>query len=226
MGGQACVFYGAAEFSRDIDCALRCNEENLARLRTALKELDARVIAVPPFEVSFLLRGFAVRFRCNHPDCAGLRLDLMAKMRGVDDFPALWERRTTIELTDGETCDLMSISDLVKAKKTQRDKDWPMITRLVAEHYFEFRHEPTPERLEFWLLEARTPIILQQVATAYPDTQQKVLPQRPLLALCNDLIALETALRDEEWREREDDRLYWTPLKGELEELRRAHRSS
>ena len=224
MGGQACVFYGAAEFSRDVDCALLCDEENLVRLRAALDELQAHVIAVPPFEASFLLRGFAVHFRCNHPDCAGLRLDLMAKMRGVDAFPELWERRTTIELTDGEICELMGIADLVKAKKTQRDKDWPMIVRLVAEHYFEFLHEPSPERVKFWLLEARTPTILQQVASDYPDSRQMLLLQRPLLAFWNDLPALETALREEEWREREADRLYWAPLKRELEELRRARR--
>jgi hypothetical protein len=29
MGGQACVFYGAAEFSRDCDIAIFCEAENL-----------------------------------------------------------------------------------------------------------------------------------------------------------------------------------------------------
>jgi hypothetical protein len=32
MGGQACVFYGAAEFSRDTDLALLASSENCARL--------------------------------------------------------------------------------------------------------------------------------------------------------------------------------------------------
>jgi hypothetical protein len=36
---------------------------------------------------------------------------------------------------------------LVKAKKTQRDKDWPMIRRLVDAHYEEFREEPTDDRV-------------------------------------------------------------------------------
>ena len=47
MGGQACVFYGAAEFSRDTDFAFLADTANLARLRKALAELEARVIAVP-----------------------------------------------------------------------------------------------------------------------------------------------------------------------------------
>lgn len=32
MGGQACVFYGAAEFSRDTDFALQAEPDNLERL--------------------------------------------------------------------------------------------------------------------------------------------------------------------------------------------------
>jgi hypothetical protein len=50
MGGQACVFYGAAEFSRDSDFAILSDAENLARLHDALKDLEAGVIAVPPFQ--------------------------------------------------------------------------------------------------------------------------------------------------------------------------------
>ncbi len=32
-------------------------------------------------------------FRCARPDVAGLRIDVMARMRGVDPFPDLWVRR-------------------------------------------------------------------------------------------------------------------------------------
>ena len=32
MGGQACVFYGAAEFSRDTDLAILAEADNLDRL--------------------------------------------------------------------------------------------------------------------------------------------------------------------------------------------------
>lgn len=33
MGGQACVFYGAGEFSRDMDLAILAEPDNLARWR-------------------------------------------------------------------------------------------------------------------------------------------------------------------------------------------------
>ena len=38
MGGQACVLYGGAEFSRDIDFALHVDAGNLQRLERALEE--------------------------------------------------------------------------------------------------------------------------------------------------------------------------------------------
>jgi hypothetical protein len=47
MGGQACVFYGAAQFSKDVDLALFASEENFSRLRAALGDLNAKRIAVP-----------------------------------------------------------------------------------------------------------------------------------------------------------------------------------
>jgi hypothetical protein len=55
MGGQACVFYGAAEFSRDTDFAILADAENLARLGKALAELQAEPIALPPFELKYLV---------------------------------------------------------------------------------------------------------------------------------------------------------------------------
>ncbi|MDB6003194.1 MAG: hypothetical protein JWR15_181 [Prosthecobacter sp.] len=79
MGGQACVFYGAAEFSRDSDFAILAEPSNLARLKAALAELQASVIAVPPFETVYLEKGHAVHFRCQHPECPGLRVDVMSK---------------------------------------------------------------------------------------------------------------------------------------------------
>ena len=111
MGGQACVLYGAAEFSRDIDLALLIEEDNLERFRELLAALQAERIAVPPFEPEYLLRGHAVHFRCRQPEVLNLWLDVMAVMRGVDPFPALWERRTTLVGPDGEEYELLSLPD-------------------------------------------------------------------------------------------------------------------
>ncbi len=223
MGGQACVFYGAAEFSRDTDLAIVADAANLARLRLALADLQADVIAVPPFQARFLRRGHAVRFRCRHPDAARMRVDVMAKMRGVDPFERLWRRRTTIELEDGQRCDLLSLPDLVQAKKTQRDRDWPMIRRLVEAHYFEHRSRASAAHVRFWMRELRTPELLIELAGRYPGPCRRLAAARPLLdaAVRGHEADLAGALLAEELEERDRDRHYWRPLRAELERLRR-----
>jgi hypothetical protein len=224
MGGQACVFYGAAEFSRDTDFAILADAANLARLRKALAELRAQPIAVPPFELKYLRRGHAIHFRCQHPEASRMRVDVMSKMRGVDSFAKLWRRRTTIKLPDGTRCDLLSLSDLVQAKKTQRDKDWPMLRRLVEAHYFSHRSRPGAARIRFWLMELRTPQLLLAVTQAHPKLARRLAVKRPLLtpAIAGHVTKLERALLAEESRVRADDKAYWSPLRKELERLRHA----
>ena len=50
MGGQACILYGAAEFSRDLDLSIAADPENLNRVGEALKHLEAETIFVPKLE--------------------------------------------------------------------------------------------------------------------------------------------------------------------------------
>jgi hypothetical protein len=166
MGGQACVLYGGVEFSRDTDLIVLADTANLSRLRQALAQLEAEPNAVPPFEQHYLNMGLAVHFRCRHPEAAGLRIDVMSRMRGVDPFPALWDRRTTLQI-ESEAVELLSLPDLVKAKKTQRDKDWPMITRMLEASFFQGRDQPTAARIDFWLRELRTPSLLIESARQF-----------------------------------------------------------
>jgi hypothetical protein len=228
MGGQACVSYGAAEFSRDVDLAILASLHNLDALRDAMLELRAEVIAVPPFDAKYLRKGHAVYFRCHHREADDLRVDVMSRMRGVDSFAKLWSRRTTVELPDGTSFDLLSLPDLVQAKKTQRDKDWPMIRRLVEADFFGGRDIAAAADVRFWLRELRTPELLVAVAAAHPEACRRLVPERPLLrmALRGDEAALGPALAIEESKEREADRRYWQPLRRELERLRHAKRST
>jgi hypothetical protein len=226
MGGQACVLYGAAEFSRDLDLALLPDPANLDRLEAALAELDAEIIAVPSLSLQHLTEGLAVHFRCRQPEVAGLRIDLMTHMRNVAPFPELWARRTTVFLD--EPLDVMALPDLVAAKKTQRDKDWPMIRRLVDVNYLSYREEPTPERILFWLRELRTADLLVEAVRAHADLAEELVWERPLLKLATSEHlasgALDRALRDEEDAERRLDAAYWKPLRKQLEQLRRSVR--
>lgn len=215
------MLYGAAEFSRDTDLALFASPENLELLRTALRALQARRIALPPFEQQYLDRGHAVHFRSYHPDALQMRIDVMSVMRGVDPFDQLWERRNHFTDNEGESFDVLSLPDLVRAKKTQRDKDWPMIRRLIEADYV--AHEiPSIEKIRFWLLESRTPGMLIELAGTYHSEVDSLQQLRPTLlpAVEGDEAALIDALEQEEKAEREADRRYWEPLRKELGELR------
>jgi hypothetical protein len=187
-----------------------------------LAELRAESIAVPPFEVKYLRRGHALHFRCQHPEALRMRVDVMSKMRGVDSFARLWKRRTTIKLPDGPQCDLLSLPDLVQAKKTQRDKDWPMIRRLVEAHYFQHHARPLAAQVKFWLLELRTPQLLLEVAQGHARLARRLAARRPLLrhARNGQHAQLESALATEERRMRSEDKAHWAPLLRELEKLR------
>jgi len=222
MGGQACVLYGAAEFSRDTDLAILASPENLDRLRGALAELDAECIAVPPFDAAFLGRGHAVHFRCRREEVRGMRVDVMSVMRGVGPFDELWPRRTTIRVAETELFELLGLRDLVQAKKTQRDKDWPMVRRLVEVNYFTHRDAASQDHLAFWLAELRTPALLVEISRIYSELAREAAVRRPLVrhAIAGDEGAVESALWEEERRERHADQEYWRPLRQELERLR------
>ena len=223
MGGQACVFYGAAEFTRDLDLLFFVDGNNTERLMGALRELQCHLIAVPEFDAELLRRGHAIHYRCEAPGMESLRIDLMSSLRGGDKFDDLWARRTTIAATEG-SIDMLSIEDLVRAKKTQRNKDWPMVERLVQANYFQSAQAPLQWQIPFWLREARTVEILMEIAARFPAEAALLADTRPALAAAirNDEDGVHQALFDEEQAERKADRAYWEPLKRELEQLRHA----
>ena len=221
------MFYGAVQFSKDVHLALLAEPENYRRVHAALAELNAELIGVPHFDPELLRRGHAVPFRCSAAGVEKLRIDFMTRMRGVPDFALLWERRTVLQDDAGTTFDIMSVSDLVRAKKTQRDKDWPMIEALVDQHYHRHQREASPEQVRFWLLEMRTPEHLILLARRYGAEVQLLASERPLLKLAADEVDLETlrSALDLEMRvEQTRDRTYWEPLKMELEQFRRDQR--
>lgn len=227
MGGQACVFYGAAQFSKDIDFLILAEDENFEGLHAALGEMKATRTAVPGFDPRVLDRGHAVHYRCKATGVEGLRVDIMTKLRDLPDFSILWDRRTTITESDGQKIDLLSVPDLVNAKKTQRMKDWPMISALVEGHYDQYTSEPNPSRIDFWLRESRVEDRLIDLVVRFPaEAAAMAASTRPLLtlAITPDLPRLREALDAEVRAEQEKDRIYWEPLKREMEEFRRAER--
>jgi hypothetical protein len=224
IGGQACIFYGAAEFSRDVDYAVLVNPENLLKLKSALDELGAEQIFVPDLSAEVLKRGHACHFRFPKNDPKGARIDILGKMRGVDDFSEVWSRRNEFLVLEIGNIPVMGLSDLVRSKKTQRDKDWPMIRRLVEADFLKTTDPPSAEQIRFWLMECRTPNLLITLQTKFQTQAVKLLDQRPLLAqaLPGQGEVIRDLLNKEEERERKLDEAYWAPLRKELELWRRA----
>jgi hypothetical protein len=228
MGGQACVFYGAAQFSKDVDFLILAGAANLLGFQSALDDLQGVRIAVPRFSPELLQKGHAVHFRCNAAGVEGLRIDVMTRLRDLPPFEVLWDRRTTLITDDGGEIHLLSVPDLVTAKKTQRDKDWPIIDALLEGHYKAEGHAPTPERILFWLTESRTPERLVELVSRFASEARLLQTRRSLLALARegDLPALRTALDAEVRAGQDKDRFYWEPLKREMETFRRAERAN
>jgi hypothetical protein len=124
----------------------------------------------------------------------------MSVMRGVDPFP-----------------------DLVRVKKTQRDKDWPMIRRLVdASYAAALEAEASPAQVAFWLAELRTPEYLRDAVGRFP-AEAKACERRVVRAVLSGA-DVEAALDAERQHEVTLDRAYWAPLRRELEALRHASR--
>ena len=71
----------------------------------------------------------------------------------------------------------MSLSDLVQAKKTQRDKKGPMIRRLIEADRVACQGMPSPKQALCWLREGRTlELLVEFVAYATRGKQRR----RPL----------------------------------------------
>ena len=169
-----------------------------------------------------LRRGHACHVRSRAADLHGLRIDVMSKMRGVYSFGKLWKRREEFELHGVGRVAALSLTDLVKAKKTQRDKDWPMIRRLIEADVARAPSRISATRGRFWLQECRSFELLRDLARRHPELARRV--RRPALraAITGDEERAAALLKKEEDRERQQDRLYWAPLRSELERWRRS----
>lgn len=222
IGGQACIIYGAAEFSRDSDIAILCTPQNIEKLKEALRALKAKNIYVPPLEIKYLKKGHACHFRCESEGVKGLRIDVIYKLRGCDEFKELWKRREII-LFEGKVINVINLADLVKSKKTQRDKDWLMLKRLVDNDILLNWNNPAREKIKWWFYECRDSNYLIKLSKRFPSFAKDCSRERKLLkfAIKKDKKSLDRALKIEEDIEHKKDKDYWQPLRKELEILRR-----
>jgi hypothetical protein len=138
MGGFAAVLYGSPFVTTDIDVVPASDEENLARLSEALRELHARVWTASepdglPFDHSPTSLG-AVRVWNLTTDYG--RLDLTFEPSGTHGYEDVARDAVHLVILGAEV-DVASLADVIRSKEAAaRDKDrlvLPTLRRIAEE---------------------------------------------------------------------------------------------
>ncbi len=146
IAGRACIFYGATEFTRDLDIWIDPDTENLTRIRQAMKHLGARQRFLPPLEQKYLLQGHAAHYMAGD-----FRIDILGRPPRVGKFSAALSIAESAVI-GGVPCRIVDLANLVEMKKTQRARDYEVIQRLV-DAVFEYAdtHPDEQDTLGPWL---------------------------------------------------------------------------
>jgi hypothetical protein len=138
VGGFAALLHGSTLITRDLDVCAVLSNEDVGKLRAALRELHP-THRLTPQRLSFLANpepGLPVKNLYLETDLGSV--DLLSFIDGIGDFERVRAGSIEIELF-GRRCRVMSLDDLIRAKEAlSRDKDRAAITLLKA-----LREKPT-----------------------------------------------------------------------------------
>ena len=98
-----------------------------------------------------------------------------------------------------------------------------MVWRLAEGLYFEAGDSPSAADTDFLLRELRTPEVLMEAVARFLEAARKMAGRRAAVraALSGDVEQVRLALRSEEDEARRLDRIWWEPLRQQLEQFRR-----
>lgn len=133
VGGFAAVVHGSSHVTKHLDISMLINQENIDKLRSALKDLEPRHRMNPSHKPSFLdepknISGLQnIYLETN----AGI-LDIVSLDKDLGSFTDLKSRSTQVNLF-GFTCHVLSLDDLIRIKETmRRPKDLIVLDELKA----------------------------------------------------------------------------------------------
>ncbi|MGH9800575.1 MAG: nucleotidyltransferase [Blastocatellia bacterium] len=132
IGGVAVVMHGADYFTHDLDVCYSRTPENLEKLATALKSVNARLRGVPaglPFilDAQTLKQGLNFTFETDIGP-----LDLLGEVAGVGTYLDAIKQAMAGQLF-GYDLRLLSLSHLIAAKRAAgRNKDLLVLPELEA----------------------------------------------------------------------------------------------
>ena len=235
ISGQATVVYGAAEFTEDVDLWVDPGQSNLDLLLATLSSLNAEVGRLTPTVTEGLARA-GHGFHFEVPESSGnvWSLDVMGQPPRVGAFgPALRAGEALVH-----TIPALRVVDparLVERKKTDRERDYPIIGALVERMAEQWEEEDAidRDRMEWICMEARSlPPLLRLVPRK--DFQEVVCGvDRPCIKAIRDHLRRDSdlpddiidkfreALDDEKRQYQRHDRTYWRRIRDEVRELRR-----
>jgi hypothetical protein len=224
ISGQACVLYGASQFTEDIDLWIRPTPGDVAGLKRALGSVGARVHKLtPPLRLSFVRRGHGFHFLIP-PDTY---LDVMGRPPRVGPFAKAWRRSRRIA-TDWGRLPVVAPEDLVLLKQTNRPSDYEAISNLARMRVGE---APEEVRVLDWAMRHSFDVDdLYAFARSASRHLWRWPERRSLRALRRvvlDSSALPAAVRRETALHlaselaalQERGRRYWIPILRELKEL-------
>lgn len=133
IGGFAGVVHGSTQVTQDLDICAVLSEDQIKKLRAALKDLSPIHRMNKNAKISFLekpQKGEKIQNLYLETE-AGI-LDVIQEVAGVGDFKTLKQNADEIELF-GKLCKVISLDDLIKVKKTlNRNKDKSILPELLA----------------------------------------------------------------------------------------------
>lgn len=214
--GQACVLYGASQFTEDIDLWVKPTAPNLRSLLRALAGCRAVVHKLtPPLTLRNLGRGHGFHFLIP-PD---VYVDVMGRPPRVGSFDEA-RNRARMPPTDWGRLPVVAPEDLVLLKRTNLPGDYEAISNLVRLRHEEHPNDPDVLR---WALENTFDVEDVKDFSSRAQAHRSTRSKRPVLrglrqgarrARLTELMAVEMAGLQERGRR------YWIPFHRELKRLR------
>ncbi len=130
VGGFAGVLHGSSLVTQDLDLCFLLSEENITKLRVALKDYHP-YLRITPQKLSFLQYPADISKIKNLYLATDIGvIDLLSHITGVGDYNRVTEQAVQISVF-GQACKVMSLDDLILAKSAMnRPKDAAMLREL------------------------------------------------------------------------------------------------
>jgi predicted nucleotidyltransferase len=132
IGGFAATLHGSSLLTRDLDVCAILSNENVEKLRNALRDLQP-AHRLTPQKLSFLenpARGVPVQNLCLRTTFGPV--DVLGSVLGIGEFERVSANSIEVELF-GRRCRVMSLDDLIQAKEALgREKDLLAVKELKA----------------------------------------------------------------------------------------------